>query len=189
MDDLAGLLVRLFCDVPYVYLSWPALAMVAGTLLAAIAPRAAQSLSVVPRTAAGLVGLATAPFIHFGFAHLAANLPPFLVLGFLVLQRGPRHFLTASLLIAAMQGGLLWLLGRRAAHAGMSGILFGYFGFIVAAGWLAHAALDLAVACGVLLLYGGMLAGIAPARNGTSWEGHLFGIAAGGVSAWILIRA
>ena len=44
---------------------------------------------------------------------------------------------------------------------------------------------DLVVAAAVLLFYGGMLVGLAPARNGTSWEGHLFGLFAGLGTAWL----
>jgi membrane associated rhomboid family serine protease len=40
----------------------------------------------------------------------------------------------------------------------------------------------------VLLFYGSMLAGLAPVRNGTSWEGHLFGLIAGLATAWIQFR-
>lgn len=42
----------------------------------------------------------------------------------------------------------------------------------------------LLTAGGVLLFYGGMLAGVKPARDGTSWDGHLFGLLAGLARAW-----
>jgi membrane associated rhomboid family serine protease len=44
---------------------------------------------------------------------------------------------------------------------------------------------DLLVAGGVMGFYGSMLAGVAPARAGTSWEGHLFGLLAGLGRAWL----
>jgi membrane associated rhomboid family serine protease len=189
MDDIPGLVGRLFTHAPACYLAWPAAAMVAGTLVGVLLPRAAALLAIVPRTGGGLVGIFTAPFIHYGFAHLGANLPPFLVLGALVLRRDPAGFPGVALAIALGQGVLLWLLGRRAAHAGMSGVVFGFFGYLLALAWLARASDDLLVAAGVLLLYGGILAGVAPARSGTSWEGHLFGLAAGVGTAWIELRA
>jgi membrane associated rhomboid family serine protease len=153
-----------------------------------VSPRAAQRLAVVPRTAGGLVGLGTAPFIHANLAHLAANLPPFLVLGALVLRHGESRFLPVALAITFGQGVLLWLFGRKAAHVGMSGVIFGFFGYLVAIAWFTRAMPDLLVAAGVLLFYGGMLAGLAPARKGTSWEGHLFGLIAGLGTVWFQYR-
>lgn len=188
MDKALDFAAGLFTDAPYIDLTWPALLMIAGWLLAAVSKPAAQHLAVVPRTAGGLVGIVTAPFIHANFAHLAANLPPFVILGLLVLQRGPGHFLQVALPIALGQGVLLWLLGRKAAHVGMSGVIFGFFGYLLALAWYTRATPDLLAAAGVLIFYGGMLAGVAPARGGTSWEGHLFGLLVGLGTAWFEFR-
>jgi len=158
--------------------------MILGWIVAVCSNKTAQSLAIVPRTAGGLVGLVTAPFIHANFAHLAANLLPFLVLGTLVLQRGESHFLEVALIITFAQGLLLWLFGRKAAHIGMSGVIFGFFGYLLMLAWYTRATPDLLAAAGVLIFYGGMLAGVAPARGSTSWEGHLFGLAAGLATAW-----
>jgi membrane associated rhomboid family serine protease len=188
MDDIAGILTRLFTLPPWIFLSWPAVAMVVGTMIGMLSTRLARQLAVVPRTADGLLGLVTAPFIHANPAHLAANLPPFLVLGALVIRRAGPRFLEIAPAIALGQGVLLWLLGRKAAHVGMSGVIFGFLGYLVAVAWFTRATSDLLVAGGVLAFYGGMLAGVAPARNGTSWEGHLFGLVAGLGTAWFQYR-
>ena len=62
------------------------------------------------------------------------------------------------------------------------------FGWLLAVACFTRATSDLLVAGGVAIFYGGMLAGLAPARNGTSWEGHLFGLIAGLVTAWFQYR-
>jgi membrane associated rhomboid family serine protease len=186
MNDIPGHLARLFTQAPYLYLSWPAVAMIVGTLIGVLSKAATTQLAVVPRTVGGLVGIFTAPFIHANFAHLAANLPPFLVLGGLVLRRGHEQFLEVALIIALAQGVLLWLLGRKVAHVGMSGVIFGFFGYLLLLAWFTQATPDLLAAGAVLLVYGGILVGVAPARNGTSWEGHLFGLIAGLGTAWFL---
>ena len=90
--------------------------------------------------------------------------------------------------IALAQGGLVWLFGRNAAHVGMSGVIFGFFGYLLAAAWLTKSTADLLAGAGVLLFYGGMLAGLKPARDGTSWEGHLFGLLAGLGCTWLQLR-
>ena len=186
MNDILGFLARLFTQAPYYYLSWPAVAMIVGTIIGMLSKSAASQLAVVPRTPGGLVGIVTAPFVHANFAHLAANLPPFIVLGALVLRRDQAQFLEVALVIALAQGVLLWLLGRKVAHVGMSGVIFGFFGYLLLLAWFTRTTPDLLVAGAVLLVYGGILAGVAPARNGTSWEGHLFGLIAGLGTAWFL---
>jgi len=188
MDEIAAFLSRCFTQAPWCYLAWPAVAMLVGTLIGSFSKRDAAQLAIVPRTGPGLVGLVTSPFVHAGFAHLAANLPPFLVLGVLVLRHGESRFPLVALAIALGEGGLLWLFGRRAAHVGMSGVIFGFFGWLIAVAWFTRTTPDLLVAGGVLLVYGGMLAGLAPARKGTSWEGHLFGLIAGIGTAWCQYR-
>ena len=57
MDLLINYLHRLYLEAPGCYLSWPAVAMVAGTVLAAVSVRWAARLGVTPRKAAGLPGL------------------------------------------------------------------------------------------------------------------------------------
>lgn len=103
-----------------------------------------------------------------------------------MLRRDESGFLKTALIIAAVQGVLLWCLGRKAAHVGMSGVIFGFFGYLVALAWFTRATPDLLVAAGVLIYYGGMLAGVAPARDGSSWDGHLLGLIAGITTAWFL---
>ncbi len=185
MDLIANFLHRLYLEAPACYLSWPAVAMVAGTVLAAVSVRWAARLGVTPRKAAGLPGVVTAPFVHANAAHLAANLPPFLVLGGLVLRRHEAQFVEVAVTIALVQGALVWLFGRNASHVGMSGVVFGFLGYLLAAGWFTRTTSDLLVTGGVMLAYGGLLAGVKPARGGTSWEGHLLGLLAGIARAWL----
>jgi membrane associated rhomboid family serine protease len=185
MDRILPFLRRLYFDTPWCYLSWPAMAMVAGTILAAVTGKSAARLGVVPRRASGLIGIVTSPFVHANVAHLAANLPPFVVLGALVLRRNEAQFVEVAVTIALAQGALLWLFGRKASHVGMSGVIFGFLGYLLAAAWFTRTTSDLAVAGGVMLVYGGLLAGVKPARGGTSWEAHLFGLLAGLARAWL----
>jgi membrane associated rhomboid family serine protease len=159
--------------------------MMVGTIIAVISDKLARTLGVIPRRAAGLPGILTSPFIHANPAHLAANLPPFIVLGALVLHRNEGQFVEVAVTIALAQGALLWLFGRNASHVGMSGVIFGFLGYLLAAAGFTRTMPDLLVAGGVLVFYGSMLAGVAPARAVTSWEGHLFGLLAGLGRAWL----
>lgn len=185
MNDILDYLARVIVRERLDYVLWPALAMLVGTMIGTLFPKGAARLALVPRKLQGAVGLVTAPFIHANFAHFAANLPPFLVLGVLVLRHNETEFLEIALTVALGQGILLWLFGRNAAHVGMSGVIFGFLGYLLALGWYSRTTPDLLVAGAVLLFYGGMLWGVTPTRDGTSWEGHLFGLMAGLATAWV----
>ena len=184
MDQVLQFLHRLYFEAPWCYIAWPAAAMVVGTIIPFISARAASRLGVVPRQVSGLPGIVTAPFVHANVAHLAANLPPFIVLGSLVLRHDQPHFIEVATTIAVAEGALLWLFGRNSSHVGMSGVIFGFLGYLLAVAWYTRTTPDLLVAGGVVLFYGGMLAGIKPVRDGTSWEGHLFGLLVGLARAW-----
>ena len=141
------------------------------------------ALAVVPRRLDGLVGVLGAPLVHGSFAHLAANTLPLLVLGGMVAVRGAVYYLTTTLAIAVLGGLGLWLLGRSAAHVGASGVIFGYFGFLVGRGYYERSLPSVAVAVLVAVVYGGMIGGVLPRDDRVSWEAHLFGLLAGGVCA------
>ena len=187
-DFVLPFLRRVFAEKPWALLAWPAVAMVGGTFARWILGKNAQRLAIVPRTKGGLLGIATGPFVHANAAHLAANLTPFLVLGALVLRLGNRRFAETAAIVALGSGVLLWLFGRRGAHMGASGVVFGFFGYLVGLSYLTRTTSDLLVAAVVLVVYGGMLAGLKPARRETSWEGHLFGLVVGLAKVWWLRR-
>jgi membrane associated rhomboid family serine protease len=134
---------------------------------------------IVPRTLDGLVGIPLSPLLHGSLTHLICNTMPFVTLGGLLVLRGIRLFLTVTLWIVLLSGAALWLLGRSAYHVGLSGVLFGYFGYLVARGWYERSVTALLVAFLTLILYGSIVWGVLPTRAYISWEGHLFGLLAG----------
>ncbi|AUX40525.1 rhomboid family protein [Sorangium cellulosum] len=144
-------------------------------------------LGIRPRTVPGLVGIALAPLLHGGFAHLVANTVPFLALGWLILLRKTSDLFLVSF-VAALVGGLgVWLTGSATSvHIGASGVIFGYFGFLLLRGWFERSALSIALSAAVGLLYGGMIWGVLPTRPGISWEGHLFGFLGGVLAARLI---
>ena len=186
MDLLSRWFDTAFMSRPGCLLAWPAAAMLVGTFLQMFGGAATQALGIIPRSLSGLLGIVSAPFMHVNFAHFFANLPPFLVLSWLVLLHGETVFLEVALGTALVGGFLVWLLARRASHMGMSGVIFGLLGFLLCVAWRTQVSSDLLIAGGVLLFYGGMLGGVAPARNGSSWEAHLFGLLVGGGLVWVL---
>ena len=144
---------------------------------------------IVPRSWRGLIGIPLSPFIHGSWQHLILNSIPFIALGGLVVARGASVFVELTAFVAVLGGAAVWLLAdffeeTTKSHIGASGLIFGYFGFLVARGWYDRSILAVVVAVIVIVLYGGVIAtGLLPTSNGVSWEGHLFGLLAGIMAA------
>lgn len=145
-------------------------------------------LGIHPRTWVGLRNVLLAPFLHVGFGHLLANTVPLVVLGLLVLMQvgtGGFVFVAAASMLSSGLG--VWLFGgANTVHLGASGVIFGFFGFLVAAAWWERSARSLLIALVVILVYGGMVFGVLPGREGISWLAHLFGLLGGLAAAWLL---
>ncbi|MEE9415002.1 MAG: rhomboid family intramembrane serine protease [Acidimicrobiales bacterium] len=143
-----------------------------------------QGGGIHPRSADGLDGIAWAPFLHTGFGHLIGNSLPFLVLGGLVALRGVRTWLTVTITVIVVGGMATWLLARTGNHIGASGLVFGYLGYLVGAAWFERSFKAIALAAVAGVLYWSLVFGLIPAGQ-VSWEGHLFGAAAGITAAYL----
>ncbi len=140
-----------------------------------------------PRTWAGLWGIAFAPFLHANLPHIIANTGPFLILGTLIALRGARDFVLVTCIVMVVGGGGVWLLGRPFSnHVGASGLIFGYFGFLLVHGFFERSFRAVFVSLATVALYGGMIWGVFPSMPGVSWESHLFGFLAGALAGRLL---
>jgi membrane associated rhomboid family serine protease len=147
-----------------------------------------DNFGIKPRTLSGVFGIFAAPFLHGDFGHLISNTLPFLMLGGIVLIGGRKLFIAISLFIIAIGGGALWTIGpSNTNHIGASLLIFGYLGFLLARGVVEKSTFWIVVSISVLILYGGMLAGVLPGQEGISWQGHLFGFIAGALGARVLL--
>ncbi len=151
--------------------------------------QALNGLGVRPRSLEGLWGILLAPFLHGNFAHLMANTIPFVVLGWFVMVQSMRNFWVVTVVTAVISGLGMWLFGSgNSVHIGASGLIFGYFGFLLLRGYFERSASAILWAVIVVMLYGGMIWGVLPGRLGVSWQAHLFGFVGGGVAAYLLAR-
>ena len=149
---------------------------------------ALNRLGIRPRTFGGLIGVAFAPLLHGGLRHLATNTGPFAVLGWLLLLRGIPDFVVVTAVVWLTSGLGAWLFGGpRTNHLGVSGVVFGYFSFLLCIGYFERSPLALGVAALTGILYSGMIWGVLPIRRGKSWQSHLFGLVGGGLAAWHLL--
>jgi membrane associated rhomboid family serine protease len=114
------------------------------------------------------------------------NTLPFVVLGSFVAIDGKKKFIKITLFIVLVSGIATWLAAAPGYHVGLSGVIFGYFGYLVAIGYYNRNFVSLLLAAVVIFFYGSMIWGIFPAEGPVSWEGHLSGLIAGLLSAKLL---
>ncbi|MER6353292.1 rhomboid family intramembrane serine protease [Streptomyces sp. NPDC001634] len=155
-----------------------------------VSGHALDGFGIMPRTASELVDIVPAAFIHFGFAHVAANSVPLLVFGFLAALGGLRRFAAVCALIIVADGLGIWLMAPANTNtAGASGLIFGLFGFLVVGGFVERRPLGVLVGLLVGAIWGGsILMGLAPTQTHVSWQGHLIGLAAGVAAAFLFRR-
>lgn len=143
-------------------------------------------LGVMPRELHGLWGILWMPFLHGSVAHLVSNTMGLLVLGLLISTRGRGYFWAITASISMLTGVGVWIIGQSGVHIGASGLVFGFFGFLVVRGFYDERLSSLLVALAVLVFYGGIIWGVLPTDGRVSWEAHLCGLIAGSFIARLL---
>jgi len=142
-----------------------------------------NGFGIMPRAVKGLIGIPLGTFLHGGLNHIISNTIIFLGLSGLVALRGGWTLLVVSVFIILVGGLGVWVFGRSAIHIGASGLVFGYFGYLVARGWYERRIGSILIAIAVIIFYGGLIVGVLPAPGFVSWEAHLFGLVAGVLAA------
>ncbi|MGO2011587.1 MAG: rhomboid family intramembrane serine protease [Pseudoalteromonas sp.] len=147
-----------------------------------------NSLGIYPRNISGLSGLILAPFLHGGWAHLISNLIPFSVLAWLVCQYSIKRFWGVFIFTALVGGLLVWLFGRANIHVGLSGVVYGLWGFLISYGIIHRSLKAIAISIIVIVLYSSLIWGVLPKGLYISFESHLFGAVAGILIGYYLAK-
>ena len=133
-----------------------------------------------PRQVNGLPGVVLSPWLHVGWGHLIANTLTFLGLGLVVLYAEGRRFIGTTLMLVILSGLGTWLIGRgNSVHVGASGLIYGYFGYLLGRAFWERRLGWAIVGILVGVIYGGMIWGVVPTEGRVSWEGHLAGFVTG----------
>lgn len=149
-----------------------------------------QALTVNPGSAAGLLGVLTAPLLHGSPGHLLANATALLMLGTLAMTVYPHATVRALPLLWLGAGLGAWLLGEPGSHhLGASGVTHGLGFLVFVLGLLRRDRAAIAAGMMAFFFYGGMLLTIFPQEAGVSWESHLGGALSGIVAAVLFRRS
>jgi membrane associated rhomboid family serine protease len=146
-----------------------------------------ERFGIQPRSRFRPLSILFSPLLHVSVAHLAANSVPFFVLGTLVLIQGQTTFWLVTATIVVVGGLGVWLFGRpNTLHVGASGLILGYFGYLLASVFFAPDLATIVVAVIVAVLYLGLIWQVVPLKKGVSFTGHLFGFLAGVLAAGLV---
>lgn len=149
-----------------------------------------SEFGILPEHTGSLPDIFTAPFLHFSWQHIEGNSVPLFVLGVLAAYRSLVRFLFASLIIAVTSGMAVWLFqSGNELTVGASGLIFGYFGYVLVRGFFDRNLLDIGVGLVAGALYWTILAVAIPGTPGVSWIGHAGGLVGGVLAAWLLRTA
>src|ERR1700758_1006291 len=142
---------------------------------------------ILPQHLSRLPDIFTAPFLHFSWQHIEGNTVPLFVLGVLAAYRGIGKFLLVTLVVTVVSGLAVWLFqSGNVLTVGASGLIFGYFGYVLIRGFFDRNLLDIGVGVVAGLLYWTILQVALPGTPGISWIGHLGGLFGGVLAAWLL---
>jgi membrane associated rhomboid family serine protease len=139
-------------------------------------------LGIYPRRIWGLIGIATSPFLHGHFNHIFFNSIPLFILMSMVLLYGQDTFYCVSAIVIFIGGLGTWLFGRRGLHVGASGLIMGYWSYLLLYAYEQSSMLSVALAGVCLYYFGGFIFNLFPLEVKSSWEAHIFGFL-GGITA------
>ncbi|MEU2334610.1 rhomboid family intramembrane serine protease [Streptomyces sp. NPDC006654] len=145
-----------------------------------------RDYAVVSGDLGTLPDILVAPLLHWSWAHIESNSGPLFVFGFLAAYRGVLRFLGLTVLIAVSSGAVVWFFERGdVATVGASGLIFGYFGYVVVRGLFDRHLIDTLVGVVMGASFAYLLTVAVPGTPGVSWLGHLGGLLGGLAGAWL----
>jgi membrane associated rhomboid family serine protease len=138
------------------------------------------------RDVGSLPHIITAPFLHFSWAHLEGNSGPLFIFGFLAAYRGVAKFAGVTAMVVVISGLAAWFSeSPGTVGAGASGVVFGYFGYIMVRGFFDRHAIDMLIGAVMALCFAYQFTVLLP-HAGIGWQAHIGGLVGGVLAGWLL---
>jgi membrane associated rhomboid family serine protease len=140
-----------------------------------------------PRTVSGLWGIITMPFLHATWWQLVSIVGPFILIGWVVMLSGVRTWCIATAVSVVVGGALAWAVAPDRIIVGVSPLVFGWTGYLVARALRSRKVLWILSAIAVVFFFSGLFGGLLPSINATvPWQAHVSGFVAGALAGWVL---
>jgi membrane associated rhomboid family serine protease len=144
------------------------------------------SYGIRPRDVLALPHILTAPFLHFSWSHIEGNSGPLFIFGFLAAYRGLAKFAAVTVVVVLTSGFAAWFFEAAGSiGAGASGVVFGYFGYIMVRGLFDRHLIDVLIGAVMALCFAYQFAVLLP-HQGIGWQAHVGGLVGGIACGWLL---
>jgi membrane associated rhomboid family serine protease len=148
--------------------------------------RLSLNYGIEPKHISRLPEIFSAPFLHMSWQHIEGNSGPLFIFGFLAAYRGVRKFAMVTLLIAIASGLAVWFFqGSDTDTVGASGLVFGYFTYVVVKGLFDRHMIDVLIGFVMALSFAYLLTEALPGVPQVSWIGHAGGAVGGVLAGWV----
>ena len=97
----------------------------------------------------------------------------------LIQLKSRADFIAATIIITLLAGLGTWLFGDFGLHAGASGLVFGYWAWLVANAFYCRSIKSFILAMLALFIYGGLFFSLLSVKQDISWSAHAFGLVGG----------
>ncbi len=143
------------------------------------------SYGIRPRDLGSLPDIVTAPFLHMSWAHIEGNSGPLFIFGFLAAYRGIWKFVGVTAVVILTSGLGAWLTeAPNTVGVGASGVVFGYFGYLMVRGFFDRRLIDILIGVIMALCFAYQFAVLLP-HAGIGWQAHIGGLLGGIVAGWV----
>lgn len=135
--------------------------------------------------------MVTSVFVHKDEGHVRSNLKYLLLFAGVAALMMPsgQAFLVATCIILLVEGIGTWVFGGKKNHIGSSGLVLGYYTFIVGYGWFVLQVWITAVAFLIAVFFFLPVYATLKNRNdGISVAGHIFGFLGGLIAAQVVFQ-
>src|SRR5699024_6291266 len=117
-----------------------------------------------------LLVIISAPFLHSNVDDLISKSMSGPLFCFLVGLSGRRTWWEVTLLVVLIGGIGTWLLGGPGTnHIGASGVVYGWWAYLLIRGIFNRSLLQIALGVVLSIFYSGMIFGVLPIYEGVSW--------------------
>ena len=137
---------------------------------------------VHPQEYGGLTGIIFSPILHSttDIWHIINNSIGIGIVSYLLFYFYKEVSGRVLFLSWLLSGGITWFIGDAGSnHIGMSGVIYAVPFFLLLSGFIRKNNILIRLSLGMVFLYGSLIWGIFPIKEGVSWEGHLGGFLTG----------